>query len=104
MPIFVLRWQKLSEDGIRRLRHCIVTPMLSVRHVKTLDHLVFAQHVYFLVFENIGRGDYRNARFTYFRFSAAKAFLRRQEDYENFSNNMWSFRTRMPSLRRQDLL
>ena len=35
VPVFVHRWQKLSQVGTHRLQYSTVTPVLSMRHVKT---------------------------------------------------------------------
>ena len=35
VPVFVYRWQKLSQVGTHRLQYSAVTPVLSVRYAKT---------------------------------------------------------------------
>ena len=53
VPLFVHRWLKFSQLSIHRLRYSIVTPVLCMRHVKTLGLVVSARNTFVITFTKI---------------------------------------------------
>ena len=53
VPLFLHRWQKLSQLSTHRIRYSVVTLVLCMRHVKTLGLVVSARSTFVIMFMKI---------------------------------------------------
>ena len=94
VPVFVHRWQKLSQVSTHRLWYSTVTPVLSMRHVTTLGYVVSARNTFLIVLIKItaeGTTQIPNARCACFRASLAKALPSRHTPPSVLCSNARAF-------------